>query len=217
MRQINYLDSKDRQVRKQWKEDVSGVVVLQLKDSNYYIHRCADIYEFLCSVRYGLYRNSFIDKHGVDYTKKPLIYLAKFESSRLDLVLLFNSVLNLYINEYGTVAVRTTDYDNLELTDTDHAQLLLKANHVEDFYSIWKTDEENEADNRFKLEQERLQTEQKNKENQEALKKVQAYEQSLVDKHLKELDKFKKSVGIKVPKQKFNNKQKEKLAWKLFN
>jgi len=98
MRQINYLDSKDRQVRKQWKEDVSGVVVLQLKDSNYYIHRCADIYEFLCSVRYGLYRNSFIDKHGVDYTKKPLIYLAKFESSRLDLVLLFNSVLNLYIN-----------------------------------------------------------------------------------------------------------------------
>jgi len=217
MRQINYLDSKDRQVRKQWKEDVSGVVVLQLKDSNYYIHRCADIYEFLCSVRYGLYRNSFIDKHGADYTKKPLIYLAKFESSRLDLVLLFNSVLNLYINEYGTVAVRTTDYDNLELTDTDHAQLLLKANHVEDFYSIWKTDEENEADNRFKLEQERLQTEQKNKENQEALKKVQAYEQSLVDKHLKELDKFKKSVGIKVPKQKFNNKQKEKLAWKLFN
>jgi len=216
MRQIVYKDSKNRDVRKTWTMDIAGAVVLHLNNNNFFIHRCADVYEFLCNVRYGFFSNAWIQKHGVDYNKQPEIYISKDSTIKVDLANLYASIVNLYLNKHQIDNVRCHEFDSVELNQADYNNFLNRKNREEDFSTIWKTDEENQTDNQFKQEQERLQTEQKNKENKEALKKVQEYEQSLVAKHVKELNKFKKSVGITVPKTKYNKQAKEKMAWKMF-
>ena len=215
MRSITYLDSKNNQVRKQWSEAISGVVVLWLAEDNIYIERTADVYKFLCDVRYNHVSKGFIQKYPVNFKKKPDIFLARFDGNNVDLTLLFRSVLNYYQNTFVESHIRTTDYHGEDLTQTDINNLSLNSNYPEDFLSIWKSDKENQADIKFNKEQELLQLEEARKKAKEQAKQVAQKEAELSKKFEKEMATFKKGIGMKLPKKKYNKQSEDKLLWKM--
>jgi len=213
MRSITYLDGKGKSVHKQWENDYAGVVVLHLAEGNIYIERTADIFKFLCDVRYGHINKGFVKKYPVDFKKKPEIFMAKIDGNSIDLHTLFKSVLNHYLNTHIESHIRTSDFHGEELTATDLNNLLKNSNYPEDFLSIWKSDKENEADNKFRKEQELLANEEKRKKAKEQAKQVSQKEAELSKKFEKEMASFKKGLGIKLPKKKA--KSEEKLLWRM--
>ena len=213
MRSITYLDGKGKSVHKQWESDYAGVVVLHLAEGNLYIERTADIFKFLCDVRYGHLNKGFLDKYPVDFKKKPEIFMAKIDGNSIDLLTLFKSVLNHYQNTHAGFFIRTTDYHGEELNLTDIENLTKNSNYPEDFLSIWKSDEENEADDKFRKQQDLLANEEKRKKAKEQAKQVAQKEAELSKKFEKEMASFKKELGIKLPRKKV--KSEEKLLWRM--
>lgn len=216
MRSITYLDAKNNPVHKQWFNDYAGVVVLHLAEGNLYIERTADIFKFLCDVRYGHINKGFIQKYPVDFKKKPEIFMAKIDGNSIDLSTLFKSVLNHYQNTHIESHIRTTDYHGEELTMTDIDNFNKNSNYPEDFMGIWKTDKENLADDKFKREQEQLAREEKRKKHQEQEKQIQKKESELIKKFQKEMHAFKKENGMPIPKKKYDKSQGEKMLWKMY-
>ena len=214
MRSITYLDGKNNPIRKQWTSDYAGVVVLHLAEDNLYIERTADIFKFLCDVRYGHINKGFIKKYPVNFKKFPHIFMSKIDEISIDLNTLFKSVLNHYQNTYVESHIRTSDYTGEELTQTDVNNLSKNSNYPEDFLSIWKSDKENEVDEKFKKEQEILATEEKRQKFREQEKLLQKKEAELSKKFEKEITSFKKEIGMKLPKKKIH-KSEEKLLWKM--
>ena len=85
MRSITYLDAKNNPVHKQWFNDYAGVVVLHLAEGNLYIERTADIFKFLCDVRYGHINKGFIQKYNLGAASTVSTALKALE--RLELVI----------------------------------------------------------------------------------------------------------------------------------
>jgi|TARA_Y100000114_G_scaffold133097_1_gene132298 DNA mismatch repair ATPase MutL len=214
MRSITYLDSKNNPVHKQWSSDYAGVVVLHLAENNLYIERTADIFKFLCDVRYGHINKGFIKKFPVNFKKKPEIFMAKIDGVSIDLKTLFKSVLNHYQNTFLESHIRTSDYHGEELTATDLQNFSMNSNYPEDFMSIWKTDKENESDDKFRKQQEILATEEKRKKQREQDKLVMKKESELIKKFQKEMHAFKKQNGMPIPKK--DKAQGDKLLWKMY-
>ena len=215
MRSITYLDAKDNPIRKQWSNDIAGVVVIHLAEGNIYIERTADIFKFLCDVRYGHVNKGIIQKYPVDFKKKPDVFMAKIEGNSIDLLTLFKSVLNHYQNTYLESRIRTSDYHGDELTLTDIDNLSKNSNYPEDFLSIWKSDKENQDDVKFQKEQEQLQREEQHKKDKEKAKQLSLKEAELSKKYEKEMNSFKKEIGMKLPKKKYQNNRGDKIAWKM--
>tara|TARA_R110002020_G_scaffold19997_1_gene68571 strand:+ start:631 stop:1284 length:654 start_codon:yes stop_codon:yes gene_type:complete len=216
MRNITYLDSKNEPIHKQWFNDVAGVVVLHLAEDNLYIERTADIFKFLCDVRYGHINKGFINKYPVNFKKKPDIFMAKIDDRTIDLLTLFKSVLNHYQNTFLESHIRTSDYHAEELTLTDIDNFSKSSNYPEDFLSIWKSDKENADDTKFKKEQVLLATEEKRKIAKEKEKQVQKKESELIKKFQKEMNAFKKQNGMPIPKKKYNKDNGDKMLWKMY-
>ena len=139
--------------------------------------------------------------------------MAKIDGNSIDLLTLFKSVLNHYLNTNIESHIRTSDFHGEELTATDLNNLLKNSNYPEDFLSIWKSDKENEADDKFRKEQELLANEEKRKKAKEQAKQVSQKEAELSKKFEKEMASVKKGVGIKLPKKKA--KSEEKLLWRM--
>ena len=121
--------------------------------------------------------------------------------------------MNHYQNTYLESHIRTSDYHGEDLTPTDLDNLTKNSNYPEDFLSIWKSDKENEADDKFRKEQELLANEEKRKKAKEQAKQVAQKEAELTKQFEKELASFKKGLGIKLPKKKPNSE--EKLLWRM--
>ena len=215
MRSITYLDAKDNPIRKQWANDIAGVVVIHLAEGNIYIERTADIFKFLCDVRYGHLNKGIVLKYPVDFKKKPDVFMAKIEGNSIDLLTLFKSVLNHYQNTHIDARIRTSDYHADELTATDIDNLSKNSNYPEDFLSIWKSDKENLEDEAFKKEQEQLQRQEQHKRDREKAKQIALKEAELSKKYEKEMNSFKKEIGMKLPKKKYNKQMEDKIAWKM--
>ena len=103
--------------------------------------------------------------------------------------------------------------DELTLTDIDN--LSKNSNYPEDFLSIWKSDKENQDDVKFQKEQEQLQREEQHKKDKEKAKQLSLKEAELSKKYEKEMNSFKKEIGMKLPKKKYQNNRGDKIAWKM--
>tara|TARA_R100000773_G_C4215020_1_gene113874 strand:+ start:801 stop:1430 length:630 start_codon:yes stop_codon:yes gene_type:complete len=151
MRNYTYRDSEGNEVHKQYFHDVAGVIVLNLLENKFYITRTADIYHTLCDYRYGS-SNAWIQKYPIDFSKKPHLYFANIQESKIDLEKLELSVINHFINVYGVESVRCTGFKSIEVDES----LRLKGEMKEKFFDIWKSDDELKKDTQHKREQETI-------------------------------------------------------------
>ena len=88
--------------------------------------------------------------------------MARFDGNNVDLTLLFRSVLNYYQNTFVESHIRTTDYHGEDLTQTDVNNLSLNL-ITQKIFKYLELDKENQADIKFKKEQELLQLEEARK------------------------------------------------------
>ena len=214
MPNIAYLNDKQEPVHMSWQNNIQGVVVLHHKNMNLSVTSVADVYKFLCDVRFGQWGDQFFIDNPVDFTEAPMVYQTNIEGHKVDLSTIESIVVKMLHN--WTMKIHKDS--KIHCVDSESIYRKIPKPYrpfEENFDYIFLSDEQRAEEVNFHKKQESLRADQEKKDLAKRQKQFESFSKKLMENMERELNRKAKDLGIKNKKPSRKGEGGDRLLFRM--